>query len=256
MLFSWLKNRRRRRLLAQPFPTLWLDVLQENVALYARMIEPERARLRDVVRVLVSEKEWIGSKNFEVTDRMKVVVAAQAAILVLGLEDFWFDNVTSILLRRRGYKTKRRHSLGGEAYLESEEPLLGEAHYNGPLILAWREVDDAARRPGYGENLIYHEFAHKLDQLTGYADGTPPLPWSLQARWEKTLKAEFEALVHATEWDQETVLDPYGATDPAEFFAVATETFFDNPLDLRRQHPELFDLFREFYRQNPCHWFE
>jgi len=255
MLFTWLKNRRRRKLLAEPFPVEWAEALQENVGHYALLPAALQERLRDIVRILIAEKEWVAARGLTLSDEMRVTVAAMAGILLLGQENFYFENVPTILLTPTGYKARRRHFLGGEASLVSDEELLGEANYAGHITVSWADALHAAREPGHGENLVFHEFAHKIDMLSGYADGTPPMPVKLMRRWQPLMKEEFEELIQAVEWDRETFLDSYGATDEGEFFAVLTEAFFDNPLGLRVHHAELYRLFVDFYGVNPAEWF-
>lgn len=256
MLFSWLKKRRRRKLLAEPFPPGWVAVLERNVALYSMLPAPLQEKMRQIVRVFLAEKDWEGCRGLEMTPEVQVTIAALASVLILGQDDFFFDNVQTILVYPRGYKARRRHGLSGSAYIEATEEMLGEADYNGPIILAWSEVQAAAREPGHGENLVFHEFAHKVDMLSGDADGTPPMPLELRGRWQQIVKEEYEELTRAVEWHRESFLDPYGATSECEFFAVTTEAFFDNPVELRENHPELYALFADFYRLEPARWFE
>lgn len=256
MFFSFFKKRRRRKLLAEPFPEAWLDILQTNVGLYALLPPNLQEKLRDTLRIFIAEKDWEGCRGLEMTDEVKVTVAALASILLLGQEGFYFDNVQTILVYPAGYKARRRQGLGGGVYIESTNALLGEAnHYTGPITLSWNQILLAAREPGHGENLVFHEFAHKIDMLTGYVDGTPPMPAELLERWEPVMRREYRRLVHAAEWGRKSFLDPYGATDEAEFFAVTTEAFFDDPLGLRADHPALYRLFSELYAVDPAAWF-
>jgi hypothetical protein len=141
--------------------------------------------------------------------------------------------------------------------MEEESDRLGEAHYRGPVILSWAEIRQNALEPGYGQNLVFHEFAHQLDMLNGAFDGTPNLPTGdLAARWGRIMDDEYRRLQRAERRGQETLLDPYGATDPAEFFAVATECFFDAPRAMQRVYPDLYALFCDYYRQDPAEWQE
>ena len=143
--------------------------------------------------------------------------------------------------------------IGGGVVLEGDSDRLGEAHYRGPVVLSWDEVLEAAGNPGRGEDLVYHEFAHKLDMLNGAADGVPPIDdVELVKRWLRVLPAELNRLRRDTDAGRHTLLDPYGGTNEAEFFAVASECFFDLPVEMKEQHPRLYDLWREFYRQDPA----
>jgi Mlc titration factor MtfA (ptsG expression regulator) len=249
MIFSWLKRWRRRRLLARPFPETWLGYLRKNVAHYDYLTAAEQAKLRDDLRVFVAEKNWEGCGGLRMTDEIKVTIAAQACLLVLALEHNYYDRVLSVLVYPHGY-------LGGgdgEGGHFRGEGRLGEAWYRGPVVLAWDHVRYEGRHPREGHNVVYHEFAHQLDMLDGVINGTPPLAGKEQAkRWHEVMTAEYQRLVSASEHGRATLLDHYGATNEGEFFAVCTECFFDRPVEMRRQHPQLYDLLREYYRQDPA----
>jgi MtfA peptidase len=255
MLFSWLRNRRRRTILADPFPEPWLATLHESVGHYELLSEPAKKKLRDAVQIMIAEKEWEGCRGLELTDEMRVTIAALAAILILGLDDFYFDNVATILIYPNEYVVKEERGIGGGATVEAESDRLGEAHARGPVIVAWAEVRQNALAPGYGQNLVFHEFAHQLDMLNGAFDGTPNLLTDdLAGRWADIMHREFRRLQDAERRGRDTLLDPYGAENPAEFFAVATECFFDSPRAMQRVYPPLYELFRDYYRQNPATW--
>jgi Mlc titration factor MtfA (ptsG expression regulator) len=253
MLFSWLKRRRRAQILAQPFSPEWLEDLKANVAHYRQLSQAEQAKLRDDLRIFISERDWEGCGGLPMTDEIKVTIAAQACLLILGLTIDFYRRVPTILVYPTGYRAPAKESMGGDAYLETESSRLGEAHYGGPVILSWDEVLDGGQHPGAGTNLVFHEFAHQLDMLDGSVDGTPPTDSRAQARrWHDVMSAEFRRLARDNEAGRETVLDPYGLTNEAEFFAVATECFFDAPGPLREEHPDLYTLLQEYYRQDPA----
>ncbi|MBI2804486.1 MAG: zinc-dependent peptidase [Planctomycetes bacterium] len=255
MFFSWFKNRRRRKLLAEPFPETWQSTLEHQVGHYAVLPESDQARLRDIVRILVAEKEWEGCRGLELTDEIRVTIAAMAAVLVIGFDDFYFEQVQTILVYPNEYVVKEERALAGGATLEEESDRLGEAHYRGPVILSWAEIRHNALEPGHGQNLVFHEFAHQLDMLNGAIDGTPVLPdVDLAQRWARIMDREYRRLRQAERHGRETLLDPYGASEPAEFFAVATECFFDAPRAMHAEYPELYDLFRDYYKQDPAGW--
>ncbi len=249
MLFSWLKNRRRRRLLATPLPVEWPRLL-EQIAHYRLLTAAERARVRDLARILIAEKDFEGCGGLEMTDEIRVTIAGLAAILLIGLKDFFFDNVLTVLVYPQAFVAPDRKVIG-DVVLEAASDRLGEAHYRGPLILSWADVDWDARHAGQGSNLVFHEFAHQLDMLNGAADGVPLLPRPLRQRWQRVMAREYQRLCRAADRGRETLIDPYGTTDPAEFFAVVTECFFDAPAEMKEQHPDLYELFQEYYRQDP-----
>ncbi len=203
-----------------------------------------------VVQVLVAEKNWSGGAAFNVTDEMKVTVAGQAAILVLGLEEpYYFDGVLSIIIYQGPYRHPMRSGFIPGATLQ------GEAWYRGPIVLSWRDVLKSGKNTSGGHNLVFHEFAHYLDGLDGEVDGDPPLAGREQEQnWYRVTEAEYLRLVGQARRDEVTLLDHYGATKRAEFFAVATECFFEQPQAMQREYEELYAALQDFFRQDPARW--
>lgn len=251
MIFTWHRNRRRRKLLAQPFPPQWLEYLHKNVAHYAYLSEAEQDKLRDDLRVFIAEKNWEGCKGLQITDELRVTIAAQACLLVLNLPVNHFERVKTILVYPSGFLASHWHY-----YSSSPEDFMatsGQSWYRGPVILAWEDVLAEGRNPGHGKNIVYHEFAHQLDMLDGEVNGTPPLDTPQQyERWREVMTREYERLIRASEQGKVTLLDDYGATNEGEFFAVATECFFDKPAQMQARHPQLYELLRDYYRQDPA----
>ena len=255
ILLSWWKRRRRRKLLAQPFPAEWEAVLRENFTLYARLSDDERRRLHGRAQIFIAEKYWEGCGGLVITDEIKVTIAAQASLLVLGMEREYYDRLLSVLVYPTGYFADERRQLPIGIVSEETVLRLGEAWTSGPVVLSWDDVLAGGRFPQDGRNVVFHEFAHVLDLTHSGPDGTPELADAAQYRtWHDVMTAEFERLRRQSERRQKTVLDPYGATDAAEFFAVATEAFFERPRHLADEHPRLYELLRDFYRQEPLQW--
>jgi Mlc titration factor MtfA (ptsG expression regulator) len=254
MVFSWFKKRRRRQLSAQRFPDAWLEILRRNVHHYARLPALEQAKLRRDLRILVAEKNWEGCGGLQMTDEVKVTVAAQASLLLLGFQDQYFDTVLSILVYPDTYVAPEQTVTAGGIVLEGESDRDGEAWYRGPVILSWPDALAGGRHERNGENLVLHEFAHQLDMENGrYADGTPPLNSRNQYdRWQAVMRAEYERLLDECRCGQSTLLDCYGTTNMSELFAVATECFFERPREMSRLLPQLYSLLRDFYRQDPA----
>jgi Mlc titration factor MtfA (ptsG expression regulator) len=253
MIFSWLKRRRRQKLLAEPFPAEWLKYLEANFAHYDLLTEEEQAKLRDDLRVLVAEKEWEGCGGLTITDEVKVTVAAQVALLVLGMEAHYFDRVVSVLVYPRRVQIPHYEAIGSGVALEGQRTIDGLAQYRGPVLLSWQEALEEGRDPEARANLVLHEFAHQLDMEDGEVNGTPLLTdRDLDRRWQEVMTEEYERLCDDVDEGLATLLDPYGATDAGEFFAVATECFFTRPRPLRRRHRELYEVFRDYYRQDPA----
>ena len=255
-MLRWFTDRRRRKLTGAPFPAPWEEILRRNAAVFGLLDEEGRAHLRALIQVFVSEKSWEGGGGLEITDEIRVTIAAHACLLLLGLSHNFYPNVQSVIVYPSAVVPPQRTPGFFETALEPvevEEPLDGESHDQGPVIIAWDAALRSARRPGSGQNVVYHEFAHKLDTLDGLADGTPPLPGREEYRdWVETLSGEYLRLRRDAERGRRTFLDDYAATDEAEFFAVATEQFFDSPRDLLAQSPELYRVLRGYYGQDPA----
>ncbi|HET8934403.1 MAG TPA: M90 family metallopeptidase [Polyangiales bacterium] len=256
-MFDWFREKKREKILERPFPAEHIAVLERNVKHYLRLLPADQKRLRDLVQVFVAEKNWEGCGGLVLTDEMKVTIAAQACLLVLELPHRLYENVDSILVypstvvrpaARDGVFVRT-----GTLIAEGPLVLLGEAHQQGPVVLAWDRVLRDGQRPCDGHNLVYHEFAHKLDMLDGRADGTPPLlSQEERRRWHDVFEAEFIELRARAARGERTFIDEYAGVDEAEFFAVVTEHFFDQPAQLRAAHPELYNALHSFYRQDPA----
>ena len=253
-MFAWIKQRRRRKLVQQPFPDEWLDILRRNVAHYARLSPGEQAKLRDNLRVFASEKNWEGCGGLAVDDEIKVTIAAQACLLVLGFEGEYFDAVQSILVYPTAYIAPDRTISKGGVVFEGESDREGEAWYRGPVILSWADALAGGAGQSGGDNLVLHEFAHQLDMQNGQeTDGTPTLSSREQyRRWQEVMTAERRRLERDCRHRRTTLLDCYGATDMGEFFAVATECFFEQSSQLSERHPDLYQILRDYYRQDPA----
>ncbi len=256
MLFRWMRERRHRKWLRRPIPAAWEEVLSRNVAHYGALEAEEATRLHGFIQIFVAEKNWEGCGGLELTDEIRVTISAQVGLLVLGLPHQYFRNVQSILIYPSTIRTPERRLRAFEIPREVAEtgiPILGEAQLRGPVLLVWDTAKRNARHPERGHDVVYHEFAHKLDMLDGAADGTPPLE-SREAltRWANVCAREFGELRDRVARDKKTFLRAYGATNEAEFFAGATELFFDRPVAMLREEPELYGILQDFYRQDPA----
>ena len=253
MIFGWLDERRRKRLLETPFPDEWTRVLERNMVHFGYLDAGERRRLCELVQLFIAEKHWEGCNGLVLTDEIQVTIAGQACLLVLELDHVLYANVETILVYPSTFVPRRvEGSIFALPGIEAPMmPLLGEAHRRGPVILTWDSVRRSGRHPELGHNVVYHEFAHKLDMLDGAVDGVPPLRNKDEyERWNRVCKAEYERLRALSDAGREGVLDPYGSTDEGEFFAVVTEAFFDAPLDLADEHPALYEVLAAFYQQD------
>lgn len=256
MFLRWLTERRRRHLLETPFPAEWEAILARNVA-YLRLLDAgETKRLHELTQVFVAEKHWEGCGGLELTEEVRVTIGAEACVLLLGREHDLYDDVESILVYPSTVRRPHRERSVGDRSARVEEDgvaLLGEAHQGGPVLLVWDDVKRSARDPEDGHNVVFHEFAHKIDMLDGGADGTPPLDSEAKlAAWAEVCGKAFLALRGRVEHGRKSFLDAYAATNEAEFFAVSTEAFFEKPREMEHALPELYELLKDFYRQDPA----
>ncbi|MFH1331540.1 MAG: M90 family metallopeptidase [Actinomycetota bacterium] len=249
------RQRRRRKAREAPFPQGWRALLSNRVAHWCFLDDAERARLEDLIKVFLVDKEFEGAGGLKVAEDVKVTIAAQACLLLLGLDHDYYRDVHSIIVYPSTVMRRGSQASAVLAGAITEEPaaLLGEARLHGPVVLVWDQALTQARYPGRGHNVVYHEFAHKIDMADGAVDGRPPQPdGPASRRLAEVLRREFSLLRERADQGRPTLLDAYGATNAAEFFAVATEGFFDLPVSLQQQHPELYAVLAEFYRQDPA----
>lgn len=253
MIFPVLKQQRRRRLRASPFPEQWLTLIQRNVVFFHRLSERDRAELLGHVQVFLAEKRFEGCGGFEITDEVRVIIAAQACLLLLHRRTEYFPGLLTILVYPLTYMVEERRQIGEHLWEEGTVSRLGETGRRmGSLVLSWGAVQHAAADPADGKNVVLHEFAHQLDFENDASDGVPGLATlEQQIAWAVVMKAEFASLRAADESGIPTLLDTYGATNPAEFFAVSVEAFFERPRALRAHHPKLYAELHTYFQQDP-----
>lgn len=253
-MFRFLRERRRQRLRAAPVPPAWRSLVEARFALYRALSPEDREKLLSHVAVFLAEKKFEGCAGLEVTDEMRVVIAAQACLLLLRQEaPTYYPACDVILVYPHAYVAKQTEVLPGGIVVEGDSARLGESWTRGVVVLSWDDVREGASDARDGHNVVLHEFAHQLDQEDGSSDGAPILERRSQyVAWARILSAEYADLQRAAETGRRTDIDTYGATNPAEFFAVATEAFFERPSTLRKKHPDLYDELKMFYRQDPA----
>lgn len=246
-----LRRRRRRRLLNTPLPPAWWAIIDRNIPLIRKMNAADRTELGGIVQVLLDEKTFEGCGGLTITDEVRVTIAAQAAVLLLHRETAYYPTLKTILVYPHAYIADIKQPQPDGTVIEGPQARLGESWYRGALILAWDDVLFSAAEDGDGHNVTLHEFAHQLDGESGGMEGAPPLPSRSRYRdWARVLGQEYEQLIDQVHRGHRPLLDPYGATNPAEFFAVATELFFERPKAMRQKYPELYAELARFYCQD------
>jgi Mlc titration factor MtfA (ptsG expression regulator) len=248
------RRAKRKRLLAAPFPPEWRQIIQKNVPLYNRLPDSLKEELHGLVHVFIAEKKFEGCGGLEITDEIRVTIAAQASMLLLNRRASYFRKLRTILVYPHTYAA-RTVSSNGTVTIDGQSIRLGESWQNGPVVLAWDSVTGGTLNITDARNVVLHEFAHQLDQEDGVADGAPTLEHrSSYIVWARVLSKEYEVLQRKKKKRRRAVMSKYGATNPAEFFAVATETFFEKPKQMRKKHPELYEELRNYYKLDPVEW--
>jgi Mlc titration factor MtfA (ptsG expression regulator) len=246
------KTWRRTRLANQRFPDEWLAMIERNVPFYRRLPPEDRKELQQHILIFLAEKRFEGCGGLEITDEMKVTIAAQACILLLHRKTNYYPGLFSILVYPRSYIVPKARHLVGEIMLEGPDIRLGESWRRGSVVLSWDDVRRSAADVQDGHNVVFHEFAHQLDSSGAKGDSTPVVQKrSTYIAWARILRKDYEKLRREVGRNRPTLLSEYGASHPAEFFAVATECFFEKPRELQRLHPDLYEELKHFYQQDP-----
>ncbi len=252
---AWWRSRRRARVQAQAFPRAWRQILRRRMPAFARLPAAVQLRLRKITQVLLAEKPFIGCAGLRVSEEMRVLVAAQAALLLLGGRGDYFRNLRQVLLYPGAFVVDRiKPDALGLAHA-TRQVLAGESWQQGQVILSWDDVLSGAADPDDGRNVVLHEFAHQLDQDQGPANGAPWLGrHGDPARWRAVLGAEFAQLQQRLACGETGLIEAYAATDAAEFFAVSSELFFEQSHALAAAHPALHAELAGYYGVDPRHW--
>jgi len=240
---GWLTNWRRRRVLGRHRieDALWREATRGLSFL------PDSEKLKRLALLFLAEKQFVGAHGLELTDAMRVSIAAQACLPILELGLDWYSGFTGIVVYPGDFRVRRTQADEHGVVHEWDDELAGEAMPGGPVVLSWDAAANDAQM-----NVVIHEFAHKLDMLNGEADGLPPLHREMdRAAWTRAFRAAYEGFCDALERGKQTWLDPYAAEHPSEFFAVVSEAFFEHPAETRRRYPDVYEQLKLFYRQEP-----
>lgn len=256
VIYVIARMRRKARLrltLQQPFPDEWVQILTQNLPPYQRLSHDLREQLHRHIKRFLFEKSFEGCGGLTITDEIRVTIAAQACLLLLNRREDCYPRLRSVLVYPSTYVVGGKGLLADPTAPRSVR--LGESWGFGTVVLSWDSVKYGAFNFSDGHNVAMHEFAHQLDQQDGHADGVPVLEnRSAYTSWAKVFAKEFLALQEKKNKGKRSVIGKYGAINPAEFFAVATESFFEKPRQLKKKHPELFQELHDYYKVNPIEW--
>ena len=253
LIRHFITYKKRVELLHTPLNPQFEKILRKNIKPYLRLSHKLQKELQGFVNIFLQEKEFEGCGGLKITDEIRVTIAGEACLLLLNRNlNECFPELQTILVYPTAYIASGTEVIGGERVENAVTARAGESWQNGAVVLAWDHVQSEIRNYNDGHNVVLHEFGHQLDQETGSANGAPPL--KTYHTWAAVMGHDFKELCEKVEHHKKDVIDPYGATNPAEFFAVATETFFERPEKLKAEHPKLFQQLQKFYKVNPAEW--
>lgn len=246
---------RRGQIKQVPFPKAWRKILQRNMPYFKQMPADLQLQLKGLIQVFTAEKRFVGCDGLEITDEIRVTIAAQACLLILNRKTDIYPKLESVLVYPYRFVKETENIGAGGVRSSQKATLMGESWEFGKVVLSWQDTLAGASDPQDGQNVVIHEFAHQLDQENGSANGAPILAKGQNYQdWSSVLSREFDQLQYRAGHGIESVFDFYGATNPAEFFAVATEVFFEKSHQLEALHPELYQQFVLYYQVDPLTW--
>ena len=251
-MLGWLRSRRRQAIKERPFPAAWREMIRRGMRQAEWLAADETSQLLGWVAVFLAEKRFEGCRGFEITDEVRVTIAAQAGLVALGFGDEWFDRLQSVLVYPGDYLVPRVTPLAGGGELEWQEARLGETWGGGSMVLSWTGVRDGARLRDGPRSVVIHECAHLVDLLDGEIDGIPPLSRTSVRRWREAIAECQNRFADLLDEGRSVAFDDYAAESPVEFFAVASECFFQDPHRLLRHDATLYGLLSEAYLQDPA----
>lgn len=254
VVYFYFTRWREQRLRSKPFPAAWLPILEASMPIYFALSQEEQNRLCQLVQVFIARKRFYGCGGMVITDEIRITIAAQACLLLLKKGWRVYPKLTSVLVYPSAFRVDQdRHQPDGTV-VAGHHNLLGESWGNGRVILSWDDVEKGVSDFTDGHNVVLHEFSHQLDAESGSMNGAPLLRRNSYKSWAKVFSDNFESLQVESLHGHATVMDEYGATNPAEFFSVATETFFEKPQQLHEKHPQLYEELSQYYQMDPREW--
>jgi len=253
LLWNAARARRRAAEFAEPFAAQWRALLEEKVPLYRRMPQDLRLRLEPPVRAFLADVRFVGCQGLEVTDEMRLVIAVQACLLIVERDPRAYEALASVLLYPDQFIVNETDEDEAGVVHEGESVLSGQSLDTSRIVLSWRDVQESLVE-GDAYNVVLHEFAHYLDNSVGGTLTDLTARRAALEAWHDVLHREYEALCDAVDRGEDVLIDPYGAESTVELFAVATETFFETPRELREHHPALYAELKGFYGLDPAAW--
>lgn len=245
---------RDQRIMKAEFPSEWEEIITRRLPFLDKLEKQLVVELRNDIKLFVAKKSFYGCDGLEMTDEIRVTIAASACLLLLNRQTEVYPKLRYILVYPAAFKKTAQQNNQDGTVRQAHTGLLGESWSNGKVILSWSDVESGVENFDDGQNVVLHEFAHQLDSHSGSTNGAPRLRKNSYSVWSDVFSKEFESLIKSRDKNYKATMDYYGATNPAEFFAVATETFFEKPEQMNRKHPELFEQLKVYYSVDPSGW--
>jgi len=254
ILYFYFSRWREQRLRSKPLPAQWLTILEAGMPVYSSLSQAEKSKLHQLIQLFIAKKRFYGCGGLTITDEMRVTIAAEACLLLLSKGWSVYPKLSSVLVYPTAFRVERDQHQADGTVASGSHNLLGESWDNGRVILSWDDVEHGVSDFTDGHNVVLHEFAHQLDAESGSTNGAPPLRRNSYKSWATIFSENFEDLRERSMHRHKTVMDEYGTTNPGEFFAVATETFFEKPHQLFKRRPELYEELSQYYQLDPRDW--
>lgn len=254
LLFFYLNFWRDKWIRNRPFPPAWLATVHSSLPVYTALSQAEQRRLQQLILLFIAKKRFYGCAGLVITDEIRVTIAAEACLLLLHQGWAVYPKLYSVLVYPGAFRVSREEHRADGTVSEEENHLLGESWGNGKVILSWDDVEQGVSDFTDGHNVVLHEFAHQLDGESGSTNGAPALRRNSYRSWATVFSSNFDDLQRRAAHERTTVMDRYGATNPAEFFAVATETFFEKPHQLYQKRRDLYEELSKYYQMDPRQW--
>ncbi|MCI2285201.1 zinc-dependent peptidase [Colwellia sp. MSW7] len=249
------RNYQRGKITRQPFKKEWRKIIQQRMPYFRQMPTDLQLQLKQHIQVFLAEKNFVGCNGVQITDEIKVTVAAQACLLLLNRKTDFYPKLQTILVYPSAFVKSQLSKDAGGVQFTTKIALAGESWDFGKVVLSWQDTIAGAKITDDGHNVVIHEFAHQLDQESGRANGAPLLEKGQSYQcWSEVFAKQFALLKKQAKTGKPSIFDYYGATNPAEFFAVASEVFFEKSREFYHEHPKLYLQLKQYYQVDPVNW--